>query len=768
MRSSAVSSTWPARLPCSAKASVYRATRSPCPTEAVACAVARSCGRTGRPSGAMPAAIAPEETRTTSWPAARRSASTATRARSRVRSSRPSRAVSEEEPIFTTTRAARGMPARSCTGVTTLLCRGRILSLRCRPVAGLPLRPQLLPRPGLGVHPLPELATLLRPGGPRRVLRLLHAQVAAARAEELGPGDHRRLPVEDDAPLHRADDDLVSRLGPDPEELLLHAEAGEPVGEEADCLVVAEVGLLHPALRLGAADLVEDAVVAGAPGDGEAGVVDRARTEHDPLRGGWRRRGARLGDEAREREGQLAQALVAGSGDLVDRQATLLELGPDELGEVTGLGDVDLAEDDDARPLRQRREPGGGEVPRVRGELALDDVEVADGVAVRLEGGAVEDVDDDGAALDVPQEVQPQAPPLAGAGDEAGDVGDGVPLVTGLDDPEVRHERGERVVGDLRARGGHRGDETGLAGAGEADEGDIGDALELEDQVGGLPRLTEEREPGSLAPRRCQRRVAEPATTARGGDEPGAGADEVGQDLAVAGLDDGTVRDGQDEVLPALPVAQVPRALGAVRRPAVGRVVVAQQRGGLGVDLEDDVAAPAPVPTVGATEGLELLPAHGGDAVCRRCRRPRAARHGRRRWPSSPSSGRWSGTENGGGRHVPSAPVGSVAVCRSGLGSDHADRLAAALGAELDGAGRQGEQGVVLAAADVVTGMELRAALADEDLARVDELAAETLDAEALRVGVAAVPGGAVTLLRCHSEACFRVVRTGQIGRAHV
>src|SRR5690606_2829138 len=66
--------------------------------------------------------------------------------------------------------------------------------------------------------------------------------------------------------------------------------------------------------------------------------------------------------------------------------------------------------------------------------------------------------------------------------------------------------------------------------------------------------------------------------------------------------------------------------------------------------------------------------------------------------------------------------------------------------------------------ADVVTGVELRAALADEDLARVDELAAEALDAEALGVGVAAVPGGAGTLLRCHGEACFRVVRTGARG----
>ena len=59
-------------------------------------------------------------------------------------------------------------------------------------------------------------------------------------------------------------------------QLLLHAEPVEPVGEEADGLVVAEVGLPHPALRPDAAD--DEAVrVVRVALDGEAGVVDRLR-----------------------------------------------------------------------------------------------------------------------------------------------------------------------------------------------------------------------------------------------------------------------------------------------------------------------------------------------------------------------------------------------------------------------------------------------------------------------------------------------------------
>ena len=60
-------------------------------------------------------------------------------------------------------------------------------------------------------------------------------------------------------------------------------------------------------------------------------------------------------------------------------------------------------------------------------------------------------------------------------------------------------------------------------------------------------------------------------------------------------------------------------------------------------------------------------------------------------------------------------------------------------GAELDLAGAQREQGVVTATTDAVAGVEVGAALANENLAGVDLLATETLYAEALRVRVATV-----------------------------
>ena len=153
------------------------------------------------------------------------------------------------------------------------------------------------------------------------------------------------------------------------------------------------------------------------------------------------------------------------------------------------LGDVDLVEHDEPRALG---EPG--DVVLVERQLALDGLEVAERVAARLEGRAVEHVDEHRAALDVAQELQAQALAGVGAGDQAGDVGDGERRAAGLDDAEVRHQRRERVVGDLRPGGGQRGDEARLAGAREADERDVGDALELEHDVADVAGLAEQRE----------------------------------------------------------------------------------------------------------------------------------------------------------------------------------------------------------------------------------------------------------------------------------
>ena len=80
--------------------------------------------------------------------------------------------------------------------------------------------------------------------------------------------------------------------------------------------------------------------------------------------------------------------------------------------------------------------------------------------------------------------------------------------------------------------------------------------------------------------------------------------------------------------------------------------------------------------------------------------------------------------------------------------------------AELHRTGLEREQGVVATATDVRAGVEVRAALADDDLARADDLAAEALHAEALRVRVTTVASGARSLFVCHVCISLRAAAT--------
>src|SRR3954454_23068853 len=81
------------------------------------------------------------------------------------------------------------------------------------------------------------------------------------------------------------------------------------------------------------------------------------------------------------------------------------------------------------------------------------------------------------------------------------------------------------------------------------------------------------------------------------------------------------------------------------------------------------------------------------------------------------------------------------------LAVDDADRAAPAGRLERHDPRPRGEDRVVAAEAGAIAGPEAGAALADDDLAAVDALPGEHLDAEHLRVRVATVAAGAEPLL---------------------
>src|SRR6478609_2420059 len=411
----------------------------PWPTEAAACCAGSALGRFFSPSGASPAAIAPEETSTTSAPRALSPASTSTRSRTRPGSMPPAAVVREEDPTLTTIRFApvtsvrvvmrgpRGSVARRSAageghGFVGCSSAGVVLG----PVGVLGAADLVrLGAVGLGLvetagHVGAGLALaalgqrlLDRPAAVGSRTVVVEALVLAAAAEDLDARVDAGLEVEDHRVVGVADEHGVALLRSQLEQAGLDAEPVQPIGEEADGLVVAEVGLPDPALGLLAPH--PPAVLGG--GDRELLLaVSRRRTEHDPGRLDRGLRGPRRLDDGGHREGQLAHPLAGRGRDLEDVEPASAELLDHEAGDVTAVGDVDLVEGDQAGPVLE---------PAVPAQLPLDDVEVVDRVAARLDAGRVDDVDQGGAALDVAQEVVTEAPAVAGALDQAGDVGDG-------------------------------------------------------------------------------------------------------------------------------------------------------------------------------------------------------------------------------------------------------------------------------------------------------------------------------------------------------
>ena len=97
------------------------------------------------------------------------------------------------------------------------------------------------------------------------------------------------------------------------------------------------------------------------------------------------------------------------------------------------------------------------------------------------------------------QKVQAQPTTLGGTRDQAGDVGNGVGVLTGGHHAEVGHQRGEWVVGDFRLGRRDRRHQGRLTRRGEADQSDVGDGLEFQGQVAGLALLPEKGESGCLS-----------------------------------------------------------------------------------------------------------------------------------------------------------------------------------------------------------------------------------------------------------------------------
>ena len=212
------------------------------------------------------------------------------------------------------------------------------------------------------------------------------------------------------------------------------------------------------------------------------------------------------------------------------------------------------------------------------------------------------------AALDVAQEVMAQADALAGALDQAGDVGaDEAGPLAHRHDAQRGHEGGEVVVGDLGLGRADGGDEGRFAHVREADQAHIRDELQLQRDLEILTRHTGLGELGDLAGRRRKMRVAVAAASAPRHRDGGV-VGQVRDDKAALGvLDDRAQRDLDDQIFGVLAVAQARAALAALVGGILALVAEVHQGGQVVVHDEDDVAAASAVAAVRAARGHEFF-----------------------------------------------------------------------------------------------------------------------------------------------------------------
>ncbi len=128
-----------------------------------------------------------------------------------------------------------------------------------------------------------------------------------------------------------------------------------------------------------------------------------------------------------------------------------------------------------------------------------------------------------------------------------------------VDDAEVGRQGRERIVGDERPGRRDARDQGGLPGVGEADQADVGDELQLEDELLLLAGPAGLRFARRLVRRRGVGRVAPAALAALGRDAFLAVGDEV-EEHAARVFDDRPDRDAKADVGAALPISVVRRA----------------------------------------------------------------------------------------------------------------------------------------------------------------------------------------------------------------
>ncbi len=116
-------------------------------------------------------------------------------------------------------------------------------------------------------------------------------------------------------------------------------------------------------------------------------------------------------------------------------------------------------------------------------QLRDDGARVAHRIGIRVARRDIDQVQQHAGALQVLQEPDAEARPFGRALDQARNIGhDEAAVLAAVHHAEIRMQRRERIVGDLRPRSRDRADQGRFAGVRQPQQPHVGDHLELERQ----------------------------------------------------------------------------------------------------------------------------------------------------------------------------------------------------------------------------------------------------------------------------------------------
>ena len=260
---------------------------------------------------------------------------------------------------------------------------------------------------------------------------------------------------------------------------------------------------------------------------------------------------------------------------------------------------VTLIADDDLRAL--------GKLRAVLAQLRVYRVKVLDRVAP-LAAGDIDQMREQTAAVDVPQEVMAKPRALGCSLNDARDIrhDKGYALIH-VHDPEVGEERSEMVVCDLGMRLADDGQERRLADVREADKADVRQQLQLKRDIvalAGKPRLCKAR---NLARRRGKMHIAPAAAAAFCGDPVFTGGHIVHDRAGLGIAHYRAAGDFDIQRLPVLAVAALALTVHAVAGRVLALISEVHQCGHIIVNNKNNVAAAPAIAPVGAAGGDVLL-----------------------------------------------------------------------------------------------------------------------------------------------------------------